>query len=73
MIEQRWVTKKPKFDKECIVICAHKFRREWEYSSYLIKRIDFDDKWYWGWCNIDGKEYDDIAEMKAKKYYVIPI
>jgi hypothetical protein len=70
----RWTTKKPKFDTECIVICAHKWKdEEWEYSLYQIKKVEFEDKWYWGWLTADGEEYGDLADMKSQLYYVMPL
>ena len=69
----RWVTKKPKFNKECLVICASKFIDTWEYSLYQIKWIGLGNDLYLGWLTIDGEEYGDLNDMKAEKYLVIDL
>lgn len=69
----RWTKKKPKFDQECMVICANKWNGDWEYSLYLITKVVFEDKWYWGWLTQDGEEYGDLADMQSQRYYVMPL
>ena len=73
MIHNIWLTRKPKFTEACILITGYKFRKKWTYDSCLIEKVDFEDKWYWGWLNMDGEEIDDLKELRAKKYYTILI
>ena len=69
----KWLTKKPKFDSECMVICGHKYKKkDWEYNFYLVKKVESDEGWYFGWF-YNGDEYDDLAEMTADIYYVLPL
>lgn len=70
----RWTTKKPKFDSECMVICANKWKDQgWEYSLYQIKKVEFEDRWYWGWLSDGGEECGDLADMESQLYYVMPL
>lgn len=69
----QWTRKKPKFDTECVLICAHQFRGNWEYSIYQIKKVIYEDKWYWGWLNGDGEEVGDLSDLRAQIYYVMPM
>lgn len=79
MIFFRWTSRKPKFDSECIVICGNRWKNEawdkeeWEYTLYLIKRVECEERWYWGWLTADGEEYDDLRDMKADIYFVMPL
>lgn len=70
----KWLTRKPKFDCECMVICGHKWKKEdWEYNLYLVKRVEDCDSWYWGWFTAHGDEYDDLSGMAADIYYILPL
>lgn len=71
MIVGKWVKVKPKFKKECLVIAANKFRGEWEYNIYQIRRVEYEDIWYWGWCNGDGEECGDLEDFTAQFYCVL--
>jgi len=73
-----WLTGKPEFTKDCILLTATEIRGKWEYNSCMIIKIDSEDDngnevWYWGWCNMDGEEYGDIADMSADKYKIISL
>ncbi len=71
----KWVKEKPKYDdlKPCIILTRHKFRdnEDYEYSAFEIKRIDFEDTWYWGLCTLDGDEYGGYDEDFAPKELMI--
>lgn len=69
----QWLTEKPDFTEECIVICAFKIRGKWEYNIFLIKKVDSDEGWYMGWLTIDGDEYDDLDNLTAQMYFTIPL
>jgi N-acyl-L-homoserine lactone synthetase len=68
-----WLSKKPKFNKECLVIAAHKFRDEWEYQIYQVKKAEFGDKLYWALLSGDGEENDSIDDFVSQKYYLMEL
>ncbi len=68
-----WTKRKPKFTKECLLIVASKFAKQWEYQIFKILKTGNEDGWYWGWFTGDGEEYGDIADLKAEKYLVLPL
>ena len=70
--EINWTSKKPKFDKECLLITASKIANNWEYSVWTIKQLNNEDFWYWGWLNGEGEEYGDLNDLRADKYLVLP-
>ena len=72
MKKLKWTTKKPKFDRECLVICASKIDKEWNYNIYQIQKAEYEDIWYWGWFD-NGEEVGDIVDMHADKYAVIEL
>lgn len=68
-----WLTTKPTFTEECILITASKVRDKWDYNFWLIEKLDdMEDKWYWGILCPDGDEWGDISDLEAEKYLVIP-
>lgn len=68
-----WTKTKPIFKKDCILLCGGWFRGEFEYNAYLIKKVYFEDKWYWGWLTSDGDEVGDIEDMHSELYLILPI
>jgi hypothetical protein len=68
-----WVTQKPEFTEECLLITATKYRDEWEYTAYQIKKVYDDEKWYMGWLTGDGEEYGDLEDLESDKYLVMPL
>jgi hypothetical protein len=52
---------------------ATKYREGWDYSIWLIKRVEFEGKWYWGWFNGAGEEYGDLNDLCAEKYLTMPL
>lgn len=69
----KWTTKKPDFKDECLVICASRIRKHWEYSIFTIEWVESEDGRYLGWLTGDGDEYGDLADMQAQKYLVLPL
>lgn len=69
----KWSKKKPKFDKECLLLTAVKIRGEWEFTVYIIKKIECDGKWYMGWLDGQGEEYGDLADLTSQLYMVLPL
>jgi hypothetical protein len=63
-----WTKKKPKFKEECLLITACKIQSEWEYTIFQIKKLYFDEHWYWGILNGDGEEWGDLADLEATMY-----
>lgn len=65
----KWSTEKPKKWKECVMITASFYEDQgWEYTLWEVKKIEFDDKWYWGLVCADGEEWGDIDELSADLY-----
>ncbi len=73
LTDAEWLSEKPGFDKECLVIAACLFSNEWEYEVYQIKKAESEDGWYWGWFTGDGDEYGDLEDFTAQKYLVLPL
>jgi hypothetical protein len=73
MSEYNWVTEKPEFNEECLLITAHYFWEGWEYTVYQIKKVVCDEGWYMGWLEGDGAEYGDLEDLKAEKYLIMPL
>lgn len=69
----KWTTKKPKFKKECLLMTATYFQGNWEYSTYQIKRVEFEGEWYMGWLTGDGEEYGDLKDLQSQLYCVLPL
>ena len=71
-----WTRKKPKFNsksKECILIAATKINERWEYTLFEMRKMEYEDKWYWGIITADGDEWGDYADLKAQLYYTMPL
>jgi hypothetical protein len=72
-VRPKWTNKKPKFNKECFFLAATKYKdNPWSVNLFQIVRIECDEGWYWGWCDGDGEEIDDLAELKAQFYMILP-
>jgi len=76
--EDGWVTEKPVFTEDCILLTANKVKDIWEYQSWKILESFYEDEngcsvFYWQWCNMDGEEYGDLADLKADQYKVISL
>lgn len=68
-----WQNTKPEFNKECLLLTACFLPGGWEFQTWWIKKLISDDGWYWGWCNTEGDEYGDIADLTAELYQVIEL
>lgn len=66
-----WLTEKPEFKENCILLTATFIRDEWSYNSWLIEKINHGEGWYWGWMSLDGDEYGDLADLKAGRYKIV--
>ncbi len=73
MNHHKWLSEKPEFKEECLLITAVKFRDEWEYEVYIIKMIESDEGCYMGWLTGDGDEYGDLADLTSEKYFTTPL
>ena len=78
----RWTKKKPKLNKECILIVAQWMHYHkpfhWEYTLYTVERVDgYDDNdnpiYYFGLLCANRDEWGDIDDLKADKYCVLPL
>lgn len=74
--DSEWLTDKPTFNKECILLTASFFNDQWIYNSWQIKELygeGFDNKehYYWAWLNMDGEEYGDLSDLTADRYKII--
>ena len=81
MSTYKLVTKKPKFNKECLLITAtwmnYHEPHYWDYKLFEIKQADGETEagepgWYWG-IFLDGDEWGDIDDLTADKYAVLPL
>ena len=71
-----WTRKKPKLKrngKEFLLLVAVKIRDEWEYSVYQIKKLEFDEHWYWGVLTEDGDEWGAYEDLTAQLYCTLPL
>lgn len=69
----RWFKKKPKANKECLLLVANFFEGKWEYTLYLVIKVYFEHSkgFYYGLCNSDGEEWGDYNELTADLYCII--
>lgn len=65
---ENWSKKKPKADKECLLIAARLLAGKWDYNLFQILKTTFENKWYWGIFTADGDEWGDYSDLKADKY-----
>ncbi|MES2428266.1 MAG: hypothetical protein V4560_14900 [Bacteroidota bacterium] len=70
-----WQNIKPEFNKECFLMTETLYGTNKEYRTWWIKKLctPVDEQWYWGWLELDGEEYGDIADLKADRYLVIEL
>ncbi len=69
-----WTPIKPKFKKECLLLTASKWKDEWTYNSWWVRKVeDGDGKWFMELCTIDGDEWGELEELEADIYRVINI
>ena len=69
----KWTTIKPEFKKECLLITANKFGKEYEYSFWEIKKIHTDKGYYMGLLTSDGYEYGALEDLFAEKYLMLKL
>lgn len=73
-IQEPWVSVKPEFKEDCILITATWIGgriNHWLYMQFEINKTDSDEGWYWGIFQ-EGDEWGDIADLKADLYLSIP-
>ncbi len=73
MNHNNWVTKKPEFTEECLLLTAVLIRDQYEYEVYIIAKVESDEGWYLGWLTGDGEEYGDLEDLKSDKYLTMPL
>ena len=72
-----WLTEKPVFTTDCILLTAVFINKEWEYQSFLKKwALGENEKgekaWYISVCDLkDGEEWGDIADLQADRYKIV--
>lgn len=71
--QPKWISERPAFNEECLVICANEIRGEWDYTLFQIKFVEHEEKHYMGWLTADGEEYGDLADLTSQLYYVMPL
>ena len=69
----KWTKRKPKFNQKCLVICATQTHNGWDYTLFIVDKMQTVEGWYWGWLTSDWEEYGDLEDMKADKYYLMPL
>lgn len=69
-----WTPIKPKFKRECLLLTASKSSKGvWYFHSWEISKINSDEGWYFGLCDLDGEEYGAIDDFNADLYKVISL
>lgn len=68
-----WVTDKPDFKEECLVIAASKIGGSWDYSVFVIKKEYSEEGVYMAIFTGDMDEWGDIDDLSADKYFVMPL
>lgn len=68
LLPLNWSKKKPKADKECLLLVATFIGGRWDYTLYQILKTEFEDKWYWGIFTADGDEWGDYSDLTAERY-----
>jgi hypothetical protein len=72
-----WVSEKPEWKEECILLTASLHRGDWNYSAFEVKEALGEDEqgnnaWYWALCCLeDGEEWGDINDLSAQWYKII--
>jgi hypothetical protein len=69
MIFNQWLTEKPDFDQECIVITDDVLHGVSEYGLHHVMWMPNDG--YWAILDGAGNEDMDIADLKADRYFII--
>jgi len=73
---QGWVTEKPDFKENCIIITASFYADQWSYSMFTTDLVDGvndkDESAFYVGLFSDGDEWGDIADLSADKYLVLP-
>ncbi len=67
----QWVSEKPEFTEECILLTHTVFRNAHEYQAWQIVKIEAEDGWYWGLCNMEGEEWGALEDLKADHYKIV--
>lgn len=62
-----WLTDKPIFKDDCVLITASLYHCHWEYNTWIIEHRNG----YWNWLTRDGEEYGDIEDLKADRYCIL--
>ncbi len=66
-----WLSNKPDFKEECVLVTASFIRGHWEYTTYIIEKINTPEGWYMGWLTGEGEEYGDLADLQADRYLIL--
>lgn len=76
MIHNQWSDTKPEFTEECILIAASKIKmplsHHWHYIFFEINQVMAGDGWFWEVLE-HGEPWGDIEDIKADKYYTMPL
>lgn len=67
-----WTKEKPVFTEDCVLVVADKFGDFISYDVYEIKQIDNGEGKYMAWLDGYGNEIDDIGELTAGLYCILP-
>lgn len=74
-----WTKTKPVIDREMIILTASKWKSKttdketWDMEAWLIAKVDREDGWYYGLCDLDGEEWGTYDELNAELYYIIEL
>lgn len=63
-----WLSDKPEFKYNCVLITAALYKGCWEYAVWIIEWING----YWNLLDGNGVEWGDIEDLKADRYCILP-
>lgn len=69
----KWTKDKPTFTKECLLLTASKIKKEWYYRMFEIRKVEYEELWYWGLMTPDGDEWEDLDDLYADLYCKLPL
>lgn len=70
--DEGWINEKPVFDQECVFMTAHYIKGQWGFDSWRICRVDSEEGWYWGLCNLEGEEWGPLEDLSEQLYFILP-
>lgn len=75
MTHDVWLTEKPDFTEECILICASYWAigNQYEYTLYQVKKWHGRKGWYLALLSGDGDHWGPLEDLEANLYKTMPL